>query len=153
MKILHCVLFYAVLGIVFFGIGRLLAKLSFSYEKFPFKCYDFENEGLIYKKLGVHRWQNRVPDMSRLCRNIMPAKKFSSRPDKKTVCIMINETCVAELIHMLLCIFGLGVLWIWPGWGGAAVWIIYVLCNLPDVVIQRYNRPRLIKLMAVCRDD
>ena len=91
--------------------------------------------------------------MSRICKNLMPEKKFSSRSDKKTVRIMINETCVAELIHILLCVFGLAVLWIWPGWGGFAVWIIYVLCNLPDVVIQRYNRPRLIKLMAVCRDN
>lgn len=152
MNFLYSVCFLAVLGIVSFFIGRLISKHSFNTDKLPFKCYEFEKGGLIYKKIGVHKWQTKVPDMSRICKKLMPAKKMTGRPDKKTMAAMINETCVAELIHVLLCLFGLGVLWIMPGWGGFAVWLIYVMGNLPDVFIQRYNRPRFIKLMARCRD-
>ena len=62
---------------------------------------------------------------------------------------MIQETCVAELTHALLCLAGIAVFWIWPGPGGLILFLIDVfLGNLPFILIQRYNRPRLIRLMA-----
>jgi len=58
----------------------------------------------------------------------------------------IQETCVGELCHWLLIFFS-GVLlviinsnWKWPLWGG------YLLFNLADIVIQRFNRPRLMRI-------
>lgn len=39
---------------------------------------------------------------------------------------------------------------IWSGVGGVCITIIYiVLGNLPFIVVQRYNRPRLQKLFAM----
>ena len=61
---------------------------------------------------------------------------------------MINETCIAELTHFLLCFTGLVVFWLWPGAGGLVVWLIYcIFGNLPFIIIQRYNRPRLLRLL------
>ncbi len=41
-------------------------------------------------------------------------------------------------------------LWIWPGAGGIIVTVIYILLgNLPFIIIQRYNRPRLQRLYAM----
>ena len=60
---------------------------------------------------------------------------------------MICETCIAELIHALLCLSGLYCLKLWPGAGGIIAAIVYILLfNLPFILIQRYNRPRLIRL-------
>ena len=45
-------------------------------------------------------------------------------------------------------------LWLslWPGWGGAIVLAVWVLlANLPFILIQRYNRPRLMRLAALLR--
>ena len=62
---------------------------------------------------------------------------------------MIEETCVAELTHGLLCIAGLFLLKIWPGAGGIFLTVIYIVFgNLPFLLIQRYNRPRLVRLYA-----
>ena len=59
-----------------------------------------------------------------------------------------SETCVAELTHALLCIAGLALLWLWPGTGGIVLFALYVLLgNIPFILIQRYNRPRLQKLL------
>ena len=34
-----------------------------------------------------------------------------------------------------------------PGWGGVGLWLIwFLLANLPFILIQRYNRPRLMRL-------
>ncbi len=62
---------------------------------------------------------------------------------------MIGETCVAEFTHFVLILLGFYALRLWPGTGGAVVTAIYILFgNLPFLIIQRYNRPRLQKLLA-----
>ena len=62
---------------------------------------------------------------------------------------MIEETCVAEFTHFVLILLGFYALRLWPGTGGAVVTAIYILFgNLPFLIIQRYNRPRLQNLLA-----
>ena len=65
---------------------------------------------------------------------------------------LVQETCRAELVHGASCLLGLAFLWLWPGWGGAIVLAVWVLlANLPFILIQRYNRPRLMRLAALLR--
>ena len=53
-------------------------------------------------------------------------------------------------MHTASCLLGLAFLWLWPGWGGAAMLTVWVLlANLPFILIQRYNRPRLVRLAAL----
>lgn len=94
-------------------------------------------------------WQAKIPDMSRIFVKIMPEKKLT-KENYENLPRMIEETCVAEWTHILLSIAGLGLLKIWSGVGGVCITIIYiVLGNLPFIVVQRYNRPRLQKLFAM----
>lgn len=143
----YCVIYIAVLGILSFIIGRLLPKGWFHADKFPYKTAAGEQK--IYQALRVKSWQSKVPDMSRLFRHIMPAKKMTAET-VADIPRMLEETCVAELTHTLLSILGLAMLWLWPGWGGIIVTIIYILLgNVPFIIIQRYNRPRLQRLYAM----
>ncbi len=60
---------------------------------------------------------------------------------------LIQETCVAEWTHGILSIAGLAMLWFWPGIGGICMTAVYILLgNLPFIVVQRFNRPRLQKI-------
>jgi len=60
---------------------------------------------------------------------------------------MLQETCVAEMIHSLLFVAGFHCLKLYPGTGGAVVVFLYnTFLNLPFIIIQRYNRPRLARL-------
>lgn len=143
----YCVIYIAVLGILSFIIGRLLPKGWFHADKFPYKTAAGEQK--IYQALRVKSWQSKVPDMSRLFRHIMPAKKMTAET-VADIPRMLEETCVAELTHTLLSILGLAMLRLWPGWGGIIVTIIYILLgNVPFIIIQRYNRPRLQRLYAM----
>ena len=66
--------------------------------------------------------------------------------------VLVQETCVAEAVHTASSLLGLICLWLWPGWGGAIVLAVWVLlANLPFILIQRYNRPRLMRLAALLR--
>ena len=91
----------------------------------------------------------KLPDMSRIFPKLMPAKRLT--PQTMTdLPRMIEETCVAELIHALLSVSGLGFLWLWPGGWGIALTVVYILLgNVSFIIIQRYNRPRLVKLLEM----
>lgn len=143
---LHCVIYLAVTGLLSFVIGRLIPPGKMNWQHFPFRPLHGERNGLIYKKIGIHRWQDKVPDMSRIFLNLMPQKKIKS-VDQNSLLIMIQETCIAELIHTVLCLTGLYCMKLWRGIGGIILAMLnVVLFNLPFILIQRYNRPRLVRL-------
>lgn len=144
---LKCACYLAGLGILSFVLGRLVPKTWFDYTRFPYRTFAFERNGKLYEALRVSRWQSRVPDMSRLFPKLMPPKKMPARPDEQTLLIMIRETCAAEATHTLLMLAGLGVIVIWPCVWGVMLYLVYaILGNLIFIIIQRYNRPRLVRL-------
>lgn len=142
----RCFWYLIITGVIAFFVGRLLPKKWFRPDLFPYRSYKFEQDGRIYDKLNIRKWQNKVPDMSRILPKWMPAKNLSGNY-RERLPRMLQETCVAELIHSALCITGLHCIKLWPGLGGVVIVILYtVFFNLPFVIIQRYNRPRLMKL-------
>ncbi len=144
----NCAIYLASTGAVSFLVGRILPKRWFQPDKFPWRSYGFEKSGDFYKKLKIHKWQKKLPDMSRVFPKMMPAKSLEGAYQSRLP-EMIQETCVAEAVHTGLCVTGLYALEIYPGAGGTILYSIYVLLfNLPFVLIQRYNRPRLLRLNA-----
>ena len=132
----RCVLYIAVLGAAGFLAGRVLARRPCRFDAFPYREFPFEKGGNFYRKFKIHRWQSRVPDMSRVFPHLMPAKRLTHRITAAEAERMVRETCVAECIHVLLCLAGLGCLWLWPGRGGFIVWLVYALLgNLPFIMI------------------
>lgn len=150
---LKCFIYLALIGTVCFFLGRILPKEWFKAECFPFRSFKFEKNGRIYEKVKVKKWQNKVPDMSRVFPGLMHEKKFSDRQrDTESLPLMLQETCIAEAIHWMLFILGFGCIFLWPGGWGIAVSIVYnILGNLTFIVIQRYNRPRLAACLAAAQ--
>ena len=145
---MDCVFYIALIGIVGFLLGRLLPKGWFRYDQFPFRPFPFEKNGEIYAAWGIRRWKDQFPDMSEILPNLMPSKKLPRRASGEQLMLMVQETYIAEAIHVLLCIAGLHCMQLWPGIGGLAAAVLNVLGNLPYIVIQRFNRPRLVRLLA-----
>ena len=141
---LSCALYAGVLGIVSFFAGRLLARCTFHPERFPWYAYAWEDG--LWKRLRIRRWQARVPDMSRLFTRLMPAKRLT-KETAADLPRMIAETCVAELTHTVLSFLRLATPLLWRGAGGwiaAAMYIVFG--NLTFILVQRYTRPRLLRL-------
>lgn len=146
MKFLNCAVYLAYCGIFGFLFGRILSLCRFQWEKGLFRCFAFEKNGKIYEKLNIRKWQARVPDMSRILPFLVPPKNLAGNYEDRLP-TMIQETCVAEVTHVVVSIMGLPCLWIWPGIGGIAVTLLFAFfLNFPYILIQRYNRPRLIRL-------
>lgn len=151
LKLLYSLIYLGVLGILCFPAGRWFANVIWNPDLFPFKEHRWEDGGKIYDRLlKIKKWKDKVPDVSKWLPNVVPRKKLT-RPSIEELDDMIQETCVAELIHMLLCVLSVPVLFISPGITGIAVLILDVfLGNLPFAIIQRYNRFRYLKTRRKC---
>lgn len=147
MAFLYCLIYLASVGIISFVVGRLISSHRFDHTKRVFCVGDGEMR--FYERIKIKYWQNKLPDMSRILPGVMPAKsmKCDFRGGiSNDISKMINETCVAGVIHFALCVLGFGCAFIWRGIAGIIVSVIYCIGNIPFIMIQRYNRPRLIRL-------
>ncbi|MBQ8260932.1 MAG: glycosyl-4,4'-diaponeurosporenoate acyltransferase [Lachnospiraceae bacterium] len=145
MELTKCLTYLLAIGIFGFVIGRLLPKNWFRYNKFPYATYPFEENGDIYKKLKIKSWQSKLPDMSRIFPKLITPKRFEAK-DIHRLPEMIQETCIAEFIHLSLCFAGFYCIILWKT-GGILIAILNILGNLPFILIQRFNRPRLVAIL------
>lgn len=139
-------LVFVIIGPIFFVIGELLPRKNFDYTAFPYRSFKWERNGDIYHKILIQKWKDRVPDMSKYVKTMF-AKEIVSPRDPEYTRRLILETCVAELIHYVLILISPIFTQYLNGVYGYVGMIVYALGNVPFILIQRYNRPRLIKLM------
>lgn len=94
----------------------------------------------LYRILQVRRWKNRLP-------TFLP-EQFSLR--QVGVRGVLQNSCKAELVHQVIMVLSFLPVLAIPRLGAAGVfWGTSLLSALADgcfVVIQRYNRPRLLRL-------
>ena len=145
MKLLMSIVYVAVIGILTHYVGESLPRCLFCECKFPYRTYIWEQDGKIYNRLKIKKWKNHLPDMSRVMRDMLP-KKISFDATSANVDALIKETCVDECVHYWLCVFSLGIYLIWKTYVGVILALVFVFCNIPFIMIQRYNRPHLVKL-------
>ena len=141
----NCFEYCAFIAIVAFFIGRILPKRWFHAEMFPYASYSFEKNGKIYDRLHIRAWKDRMPDMSRVMKDMVP-KRVGKAPHAEHVWVLVQETCRAESVHLALCVLSLGIFFFWMNWIGALLGALVAVCNIPFILIQRYNRPRLVSL-------
>lgn len=146
MSLLYAVIYIAVLGILSHFVGQALPRARFSAESFPYRTADWENGGRVYEKLGIKHWKDALPDMSRIMPD-MVKKKMTGQNREQGMDVLIAETCVAECVHYWLIVLSLGIFLFWRGVWAFVFWLVYnILGNVPFILIQRYNRPRLVLL-------
>lgn len=143
--LLKGVFYLLTLSLLAHPMGQALPRRWFSGDRWPWASAPFEREGRFWRKLGVHRWKDKVPDMSRLLGDMV---KKQLAPDGKTdYALLVQETCVAECVHCWLVALSVGMLFLWKSVWSWVLWLVYnLLGNVSFILIQRYNRPRLLRL-------
>lgn len=146
MKFLYSLIYIAVLGVLSHFVGQALPRKWFDAARPPYRAAEWEKGGRVYEKLGIKRWKDIVPDMSRIMPD-MVKKKLTNENKEHGMDTLIAETCVAECVHWALMILSLGILLWWRGlWAAVFILVYNIFGNLPFIMIQRYNRPRLVML-------
>lgn len=107
---------------------------------------DWEENGRFYQRLGIDRWKDLLPTF------VGPkgfAKKRLVRTDGEYLDRFITETCRAENHHLR----AIGSVVVMKLWTPLPLWLflmfLVMLGNLPFVGIQRYNRPRLQRMLVL----
>lgn len=145
MKILLCIAYFVLLALLAHPVGQALPRRLFHPDRPPFRPLRWEERGRLYEALGIKRWKDLLPDMSRVLSDMVPKKLTEATPEQ--IGLLLAETCRAEAVHWGEIAAGLAGAAICPNWFGwvlTGLWAVFG--NLPFILIQRYNRPRLIRL-------
>ena len=86
-----------------------------------------------------------MPDMSRVMKDMVP-KRVGLCPTSHDVWVLVRETCVAEIVHVVLCLLAPVIYLFWHNGMGIFLSAVVIICNIPFILIQRYNRPTLVAL-------
>ena len=120
-------------------IVNFIMKNKANHKSVWFREKSFENK--LYKLIRVRKWKKYLPTYS--------PETFDT--SKKTVKEIVGATCQAEIVHEIIMALSLLPIILIPFLGGAAaLTITSVLAMLFDsifVILQRYNRPKLVRVM------
>lgn len=145
MKLIWSIIYIVLLAILAHYIGELLPRKWFHFEKAPYRSFCWEKDGAIYDKIHIKKWKKKLPDLSRIAKYMVP-KRVTASTTPKDLDRLIRETCVAEFIHVTECIIAVGVCFISQKLYGVILYLLFVIGNIPFILIQRYNRPHLVAL-------
>ena len=133
------------LGIPAFFWGEKVPRRWFDPGKFPFRSFKWEQEGRIYEKIGIQHWKNHTPDMSKHFQKTF-AKQGNLLRSPEHLRKLVAETCSAEFVHTVLILLSPAFVLLMDEYGVLAM-VLYILGNLVSLIIQRYNRPRIMKII------
>ncbi len=139
------ILLAGIIGILAHVLGEALPRAAFDHVKFPYAPYAWELNGRFYNRLHIERWKNKLPDKSRHVRSTVE-KRICGDCTPAHFLSLIRETCVAEFVHWLLLLISPLLLLALHTPAGVCCTMLYGLSNIPFIMIQRYNRPRLVRM-------
>jgi len=121
----------------------------FNPDTWLYRTRRWEREGQFYAMcLGVKKWKDLLPDGARVSKKGFTKKRMTSR-SPVYLNQFITETCRAELCHWLV-IAAAPLFFLWNSWQIAILMLPYALAaNMPCIVAQRYNRPRLRRAVQI----
>ena len=123
------------------AVGTVFDKIfhnRIDYTKKWFQEKPFEKG--LYRFLKVHAWKRFLPTFS--------PETFDAKT--KTVEELLGATCQAELVHETIAVLSFAPIPLFLVFGSLPAFLITSFCaagiDLIFVILQRYNRPRLLKL-------
>lgn len=118
----------------------------FAKDSWLYKTRNWEKQGTIYNKIFyIRKWKGLLPDGGALFGGY--AKKHIKNTSENNLEKFVLESRRAELTHWL------AILPFWVFGFFADIWIIpimlvyAILVNMPCIMAQRYNRPRIHQLL------
>lgn len=121
-------------------VGALIPN-NFDYRRRWFQCSHFETD--LYKKLRLKQWKGQLPTYN--------PRLFSLHDNSLEQ--IVRNMCQAEVVHeiIILCSFvPLLFSMVWDSFGTFLITSVLAACfDALFVMLQRFNRPRIIKMLEM----
>lgn len=140
----NCIL-YTLLVVVRAWIDMMIPDRYLKPDRWWFRTRDWEKDGEWYREeLRIDRWKDKLPTLKTAARF---SKKRLTEASRRYLNRFITETCRAESNHLR----AIGSVVAMRLWTPIDLWLVCLLLavvgNLPFIMIQRYNRPRLMRAL------
>lgn len=152
-SVLYCLiasLFFLVLVVLVDAICVLAVRYNpldgvYNPDKKIYKTFKWESK--FYSKIKILSWKDKIPELGFLA-GFVKTKVVSDDPSY--LYKFAKETVYAEVMHILSALFGFVIILIPPyelifNFAFPIAFINFILNILP-IFIQRYNRPRLLRM-------
>lgn len=137
-----------------YAVGRACRRLrpeSFVHLTWLLGERKFESSGRFYEVgLRIKRWKRYLPEAGDLFKGGFDKSKLLST-DIEDLEKFVVETKRAEVVHWFLLVLALVPVLFGPWFLRVAAIVYSVVANLPCLLAQRYNRPRLLRVIALKR--
>lgn len=137
--------------------------ISFAFYKAPYRWFEkdrnlfklkkWEKNGKIWDEIFyLRKWKDHLPDGSAIFKRGFKKKNLRQK-DPEFLKKFIAESKRAEITHYVS-ILPAPLFYIWnPVWAGHIMILYAVMANIPCVMAQRYNRPRMEKILFKIKKD
>lgn len=134
-------------GISFLSLFvRIIPRSFFSYNLFLFKTYSVEEH--FYRLIKIKDWKEKIPEMGSTAG--FPKNKVLEPRNNKYLKRFLEENCIAEFIHLFSIIIATAIFAYLPKQFhltiGIPVFLVNAYFNILPLMVQRYLRPKLIRL-------
>jgi len=114
----------------------------------PGAARKWEQGGALYERVfGIRKWKDMIPDAARWLSGGFAKASLNAR-ERDYFARFIRETWRGELCHWAaMCWTPLFFVWN-PPWGDVVIVVYAVAANMPCILVQRYNRIRLARVLS-----
>lgn len=134
-------------------ITRILPKKVFNPYRKRYKT--FNKESNFYNKIGIKKWKDKVPELGKI--GGFAKNKLNSPNDPGYLYRFLTEICIAESLHTLSIIMGALIFFILPPKYlltiALPIFLINGILHILPVLIQRYLRPKMLKIYTRLAKD
>lgn len=105
----------------------------------PMRLRKFEQNGELYDKVfKIKQWKQYIPAIGPFDK-----KHLVERPDKRYFSVYLLENLRADLYHQLMVVVFFVLTFLFPDAFRERLLVWNFLINVPCIMIQRFNRPRI----------
>lgn len=126
---------------------KKLDESFFDYHKFIYATKKWEQDGRFYTRvLKIKKWKDKLPQY--VSKNGFSKRSLNFKGmDKDYLDRFILETCRAEWNHLMCCMYWVVSVFVNSSFYAFVFSVIPIILNAPFLVIQRFNRIRLLKYL------
>jgi glycosyl-4,4'-diaponeurosporenoate acyltransferase len=148
-------IYFLIFSVLITVIFSFLPSNFFEKDRRLFRVKNWEHNGMIYQTLfKIKKWKSRLPELN------LPTPQRFKKKKLESECLsvlqtrrFIAETRRSEFCHIVI-ICASFIFFITEGLlMGLTIALVAIILNVPFIMIQRFNRPRLIKVVSIKDQD